>query len=391
MGKEVAIVGGGISRYGKRKDASFRDIAVEAEKEAFESAENISPKDIEALYVATAYSDRLIVQCHPAPLVAEYAGITPKAGIGRVEMACTSGTVAIRTAYMGIKAGLFDIAMALGVEKMYSAPTPEIQTCLSIVADKEWEGVYGINAPPGFAWIAQRHMYEYGTTEEQMALVAVKNHKYGALNPKAQFRKEITVEDVLKSPIIAPPIKLFDCSPITDGAAAVILTSGEKAKQYTNTPMYIRSMAQVNIANTVANIPSLTTWVPLKEAAQIAYKNAKVSPKDIDYAELHDCFTISEIIEYEDLGFTEKGEGGKFIEEGQSDIGGTVPVNLSGGLKSKGHAVGATGVGQAVEIMLQMRNEAGKRQVDGVEISLAHNLSGFATHHTVTIYGREPY
>ncbi len=390
MSREVVIVGGGIARYGRRRDASFRDLAMEAIKETFESVDNITPKDIQALYVATGQPERLVVQSQPATLIAEYAGITPKYGTVRVEMACTSGTAAIRLAYATVKSGMADIVLVVGVEKMYSAPGPDIQTSLSIVADKEWEGVYGMNAPPGYAFIAQRHMYEYGTTEEQMAMVAVKNHKYGAMNPKAQFQKVITIEDVFKSPVIAPPIKLYDCSPITDGAAAAIITSADIARKFTDTPIYILATAQVVMGNTIANIPSLTTWVPLREAAKLAYRMAKVEPKDIDVAETHDCFTISEIIEYEDLGFTEKGKGGKFIEEGQSEIGGKVPVNVSGGLKAKGHPVGATGIGQAVEIMHQLRGEAGKRQVDGAEIGLAHNLSGFSVNHFVTIYGREP-
>ena len=238
--------------------------------------------------------------------------------------------------------------------------------------------------------IAARHMKEYGTTNEQMALVSVKNRRNGARNPIAQFRKPVTVEEVFASKMVSKPLNLFDCCPITDGAAAVVLASEDRAKDFTDKPIWIRGIAQVGSGNNTANVPGWAQWPSLRAAAANAYKMAGVGPDDIDVAEVHDCFTISEIIEYEELGFCEKGEGGKFIEAGLSDYGGKVVVNPGGGLLSRGHPFGATGVAQGIEMMQQLRGEAGERQVPNAKIGLTHNLSGFATEHTILIYGSEP-
>jgi len=302
---------------------------------------------------------------------------------------CASGQAAIRYAWACVASGLADVAVAFGVEKMFMPDMAEAQTNMTCVLDREWDGVNGLSAPPFFAMTAQRHMHEYGTTKEQMALVSVKNHHYSSLNPFAQFQKEITVEDVLKSVAIAPPLNLFDCSGITDGAAGVILVPAEDAKKYADTPMYVIGSGQASIGNAINNFASLTDWVPLKIAAKEALRSAKITLDNIDIAEVHDCFTISEIIEYEAFGWCEKGEGGKFIEDGQPYIGGKVAVNPRGGLLGCGHPLGATGILQAVDILQQFIGAVPKgRLVSDAEIAVAHNLSGAANVHSIVIYSR---
>ncbi len=386
--RKVAIVGGGATRCGKRK-ASWRDLVQEAGKAMFESVDNLSPKDVDSLIVGAAQPERFVFQAHVAPMVAEYLGITPRKVIARTELMCASGQAAIRYAWACVATGLADVAVAFGVEKMFMPDMAEAQTNMTCVLDREWDGVNGLSAPPFFAMTAQRHMHEYGTTKDQMALVSVKNHHYSSLNPFAQFQKEITVEDVLKSVAIAPPLNLFDCSGITDGAAGVILVPAEDAKKYADTPMYVIGSGQASIGNAINNFASLTDWVPLKIAAKEALRSAKITLDNIDIAEVHDCFTISEIIEYEAFGWCEKGEGGKFIEDGQPYIGGKVAVNPRGGLLGCGHPLGATAILQAIDILQQFKGAVPKgRLVNDAEIAVAHNLSGAANVHSIVIYSR---
>jgi len=386
--RKVAIIGGGATRCGKR-EASLRDLVQEAGKAMFENVKNIQPKDVEALIVGAAQPERFVFQAHIAPLVAEYLGITPRKVLARTELMCASGQAAIRYAWACVASGMADVAVAFGVEKMYMPDMAEAQTNMTCVLDREFDGVNGLSAPPFFAMTAQRHMYEFGTTKEQMALVSVKNHHYSTMNPLAQFQKETTVEEVMKSLMIAPPLSLFDCSGITDGAAGVILVPAENAKKYTDTPMYIIGSGQANIGNVIGNLASLTEWVPLKMAAEETFKTAKITLKDIDIAELHDCFTISEIIEYEAFGWCKKGKGGKFIENGEPYIGGTIAVNPRGGLLGCGHPLGATAILQALDILQQFRGEVPKgRHVKDAEIAIAHNLSGAASVHSILAYAR---
>ncbi len=236
---------------------------------------------------------------------------------------------------------------------------------------------------------AQRHMHEYGTTKEQMALVSAKNHHYSTMNPVAQFQKEIKVKDVLESLVVTPPLNLYDCSGITDGAAGIVLVPAEEAKKYTDTPMYIIGSGQANIGNTINNLANITEWIPLRIAAKEALDSAKITLDDIDIAELHDCFTISEIMEYEAFGWCERGQGGKFIEEGQSHIGGKVAANPRGGLLGCGHPLGATAILQALDIFQQFKASVPKgRLVSNAEIAVAHNLSGPANVHSIMVYSR---
>jgi acetyl-CoA C-acetyltransferase len=386
--RNVAIIAGGATRCGKR-EAGWRDLVQEAGKAMFDSVNNLSQKDVDSLIVGAAQPERFAFQSHVAPMVAEYLGIMPRKVLARTELMCASGQAAIRYAWACVASGLSDVAVAFGAEKMFMPDMAEAQTNMTCVLDREWDGVNGLSAPPFFAMTAQRHMHEFGTTKEQMAQVSVKNHRYSALNPLAQFQKEVTTEDVLKSLMISPPLRLLDCSGITDGAAGVILVPAEEAKKYTDTPMHIIGSGQANIGNAVGNLASLTEWVPLKVAAQEAFRMANITPGDIDIAELHDCFTISEIMEYEALGWCEKGKGGKFIEEGQPYIGGMVAVNPRGGLLGCGHPLGATAILQTLDIMQQFRGEVPKgRLVEGAEIAIAHNLSGPANVHSIMVYCR---
>jgi len=386
--RKVAVVGGGATRCGKR-ESSFRDLVQEAGKAMFENVKNISPKDVEALIVGAAQPERFAFQAHVAPLVAEYLGITPRKVLARTELMCASGQAAIRYAWACVASGLADIAVAFGVEKMFMPDMAEAQTNMTCVLDREFDGINGISAPPFFAMTAQRHIHEFGTTKEQMALVSVKNHHYSTMNPLAQFQKETTVEEVLKSLVVAPPLSLFDCSGITDGAAGIILVPAENARKYTDTPMYIVGSGQASIGNVIGNLASLTEWIPLKMAAEETFKTANITFKDIDIAELHDCFTISEIMEYEAFGWCKKGKGGKFIENGEPYIGATIAVNPRGGLLGCGHPLGATAILQALDILQQFRGEVPKgRHVKDAEIAIAHNLSGAANVHSILAYKR---
>ena len=386
--KKVAIVGGGATRCGKR-EASWRDLVQEAGKAMFENVANLSPKDVDSLIVGAAQPERFTFQAHVAPMVAEYLGISPRKVLARTELMCASGQAAIRYAWACVASGLSDVAVAFGVEKMFMPDMAEAQTNMTCVLDREWDGVNGLSAPPFFAMTAQRHMYEFGTTKEQMALVSVKNHRYSAMNPLAQFPKEVTVEDVLKSLMISPPLQLLDCSGMTDGAAGVVMVPAEEAKKYTDTPTYVIGSGQANIGNAVGNLASLTDWVPLKLAAEEAFRTSGITLKDVDIAELHDCFTISEIMEYEAFGWCEEGKGGKFIEEGEPYIGGKVAVNPRGGLLGCGHPLGATAILQTFDILQQFRGEVPKgRFVEGAEVAIAHNLSGPANVHSIMVYSR---
>jgi len=389
MGKgRVALVAAGMTKFGKRK-ATFRDLIAEAGKATFDSNKNISPKDVKAFILSTVYPERSAYQGHPAPSAAEWCGVRPTEFHERVENQCGSGTSAIRTAYAAILAGLTDLVMIIGAEKVMVPSHQEIFLNAMGGGDREWEGCFGVTPPPLFAMVAQAHMKKYGTTEEQIAMVSVKNHNHSLKNPYAHHQKGATLEQVMTSRMIASPLKLFDCSTNTDGAAGVIVASEERAKSLTDNPVYILGTAQVSDAYPWANYPKdWSSWPALKFAGENAYKMAGIGPKNVDIADTHDCFTISEIIEYEELGFCKKGEGGKAIEEGRVDYGGEVVWAPSGGLIACGHPFGATGIRQGYEAFIQLRNEAGDRQVEDAGIFLGHNLSGLGEHH-ILIYGRD--
>ncbi len=386
MTRKVAIVGIGHSVFGDRKDVSLPELAFEAAKPAFEDA-GVTQKDVGLLSVATAggwYEEFL-----PAVVIAEYTGLTG-AALVRCEAACASGSAAIASAYTAIASGQTDIAMAVGIEKMTEV---DILTSVELIGRAGyylWEfHNFGMTFPAYYAIYATAHMKKYGTTEEQLAKVAVKSHKYGSMNPNAHFKRPITVEDVLSSRVVAWPLKLYDCCPITDGAAAVILASEDKAKELNDTPIWIDA---IGISSDTANVSKRQDFVSLKAsslAGQRAFDAAKISPDQLDVASVHDCFTIAELLAYEDLGFCHRGESGKLIEEGQTEIGGKIPVNIDGGLKSKGHPIGATGVSMIAELVKQLRGEAGPRQVPVKRgTALAHNVGGTGHYCYVTILRR---
>jgi len=388
--RNVCIIAGGMCQWGIR-DAALRDMFQEAGKACFEDNKAVTNKDIDGLLVASAYTERCSFQTHLAPQVAENLGIKPRSICARVELLCASGSSAIILAYGLIRSGVADVVMVAGGEKLYLPQKWEIFYSEMASVDHDWDGAQGLGLPPpAFAMVAKQHMEQYGTKKEHLALVSVKNRRNGINNPKGQFREPITLETAMAAKPIVPPLSLYDCCPITDGCSAVILACEEKAKYMTDKPLvYIKGTGQATLSSMSANMPNWTTWEALKIAGKKAYSDARVGPQDIDVAQTHDCFTISEIIEYEDLGFCEKGEGGPFIEAGKTDFGGEVPVNTDGGLLSCGHPFGGTGIRQGIEIMKQLQGRAVK-QVDGAEIGLTHNLSGFIAAHTILIYGRQP-
>lgn len=370
----VSIVGAGHTKFGRHDDYDLRELFALAAHEAIEEA-GISPKDVEAAFIGNLSADQFNRQTHIAPLMADFAGMK---GIPatKCEAACASSAAALRAAILALESGHHDIVMAAGIEKMTDLPTPGVIETLAMAADQIFEARPGITFPGIFAILAVAHMAKYGTTKEQLAAVAVKNHANGVHNPLAQYQKEITLEKALTARMIAWPLGLFDCSPITDGAAAVILTRNKKARKFTDTPVKIIASTQANDVMNLCDRTDLTTLYAATTAAKRAYKQAKIVPQDIDFAEVHDCFTIAEIIATEDLGFFKPGKGGTAVEEGRTQIDGEVAINTSGGLKAKGHPVGATGVAQIIELYHQLRNEAGKRQVDDPNYGLAHNVGG---------------
>jgi len=384
----VSIISAGLSKFGKLEGLYGREIFAEAAKEAFDRCPNLDPKkDIQALFVGHM-GESYEHQGHTGATLADWAGLLHISAT-RTETACASSGAALRAGIFAVLSGLYDVVMVGGVEKMTNRTTPEVTEFLAMASDFPFEQWHGITFPGLYALMATAHMHEYGTTEEQLAMVAVKNHHNGYLNPKAHMQKEITLEKALSSRMIAWPLKLYDCSLITDGASCLIITKPELAKKYTDTPVHIIGSGQASDSIGIYERESFTSLIAAKIAAKQAYEMAGVTPKDIDVAEVHDCFTIAEIIAYEDLGFCKTGEGGRLIESGETTLEGNLPVNTSGGLKAKGHPVGATGTAQAYEIYLQLTGQADKRQVKDARIGLTHNVGGSGATATVHIFRRE--
>jgi len=383
--RDVAVIGLGMTKFGELWDKSFRQLIAEAGSKAILDA-GIEGKEIDAMYVGVMSSGRFVGQEHVGALVADASGFSRlHIPATRVEGACASGGLAVRQGYLSIASGMNDIVVIGGIEKMYDVGGTEATETLVTAADQEWEAFFGATFPGLYAMIATRHMHEYGTTREQLAQVAVKNHANGALNPHAQYKREIDIETVLNATSVAYPLGLLDCSPVSDGAASIVLCAAEKAKKYTDKLIKITGSGQASDTLALHARRDICTLDSTVYASKMAYKQANVTPKDIDTAEVHDCFTIAEICAIEDLGFVEKGEGGKAIDNKITTLDGSLPVNTSGGLKSKGHPVGATGVAQIVEIGLQLREEADKRQVKDAKIGLAHNIGGSGATCTVHI------
>jgi len=387
LSRRVAVVGIGHSAFGDRRDASLPELAFEAVKPAIQDA-GITQKDVGFVAVGTAggwYEEFL-----PAVVISEYAGLTG-AGLIRCEAACASGSSAVATAYQAVANNEADIAMAIGIEKMTEV---DILTSVELIGRAGyylWEfHNFGMTFPAYYALHATAHMKKYGTTEEDLARVAVKNHKYGAMNPYAHFQRAIKVEDVLSSRVIAWPLKIFDCCPVSDGAAAVVLASENKAKELSDTPVWIKGLGTSSGTANISKREDYSSLTSATIAAKRAYDSAKISPNQVDVATVHDCFTIAELLAYEDLGLCERGAAPKMIREGQTEIGGKIPVNVDGGLKAKGHPIGATGVSMAAEATRQLRGQAGKRQVPLKHgNALTHNIGGTGHYAYVTVFGRE--
>jgi acetyl-CoA C-acetyltransferase len=383
----VSIVSVGLSKFGKLEGLYAREIFAEAAKEAFDRCPKLDPKkDIQALYVGHM-GESYEHQGHTGATMADWIGLGHIPAT-RTEAACASSGVALRTAICAVRSGLSDVVMVGGVEKMTHRPTAEVTEYLAMASDYPFEQWNGMTFPGLYALMATAHMHEYGTTERQLAMIGVKNHYHGSLNPKAHMQKEITLETALSSRVVAWPLKLYDCSLITDGASCLILTQPELARRFTDAPVDIVGSGQASDTIGLHERKSLTSLAAAKVAAKTAYEMAQVNPEEIDVAEVHDCFTIAELIAYEDLAFCKPGQGGSLIEKGETRLGGRVPVNTSGGLKAKGHPVGATGTGQAYEIYLQLTGQAAKRQVKDAEVGLTHNVGGSGATAAVHVYRR---
>ena len=372
--RDVAVIGVGITKFGELWNKSFRQLIAEAGAQAiFDSG--ISGSEIDALYVGSMSAGRFIGQEHVGALVADCSGFShihiPST---RVESACASGGVAFRQGYFSVASGMNDVVVIGGVEKMTDVVGSEATDILATGLDQEWEAFFGVTFPGIYAMIATKHMHDFGTTREQIAQVAVKNHANGALNPFAQYKKEMKLESILKAPMVAYPLGLLDCSPVSDGASALVLCAADKARNYTDKIVKIIGTGQASDTLPLHGRTDICTFKSTVYASKRAYEQAKIKPDDIDVAEVHDCFTIAEILAIEDLGFVKKGQGGKAIDEKITTLDGKIPINPSGGLKAKGHPVGATGVAQISEIVLQLRGEAEKRQVKDAKIGLTHNV-----------------
>ncbi|MCQ2377059.1 MAG: thiolase domain-containing protein [Methanocorpusculum sp.] len=385
--KEVAVIGAGITKFGERWNSSLRELCTEAGTAALDDA-NVSGSEIDALFVGSMSAGRFIGQEHVGALVADYVGLggdlhTPAT---RIEAACASGGLAFRQAVAAVASGMSDMVIAAGVEKM--TDVGDATDVLAGAADREWESFAGATFPGLYAMIACDYMHKYGLTREELAQVAVKNHYHGARNPYAHFRNEITLSTVMNSTLVASPLRLFDCSPVSDGAAAVVVCSMERAKEFTDTPIKVLASAQAGDTIALHDRPDFSTMGATVVAGNKAFEQAKLERKDIDFVEVHDCFTIAELCAIEDLGFVKKGTAGKFTADGETMMGGKLPVKTSGGLKACGHPVGATGIKQVWEVVQQLRGEAGKRQVDGAEIGMTQNVGGTGATVVTHIFGR---
>jgi acetyl-CoA C-acetyltransferase len=409
LSRGVAIVGAGMTRFHHRIHAhkTSREIFVEAAVEAMDSVDHgMDVGDLGALYVGNFSSDTFEKQTHIAALMADWLGLTPKAAT-RVEDACASSGVAVNMGVLAVASGAYDLVMVGGVEKMRTLGTEEVTDTLAMAADAIYEVGAGFTFPGLYAALATAHFAKYGSSWEQLSAITIKNHHNGALNPKAHYQSEImetatrlgerrgmTFKDemeFLTSPlnaVVAHPLRLFDCCPISDGSAVIVLAADEVAKKYTDTPVYIKGMGQASDTMALHDRADLTTLKATKLAASQAYGMAGIDAGDVDVADVHDCFTIAEVLATEDLGFFPKGEGGMAAAEGRTALDGDKPVNPDGGLKAKGHPVGATGAAMAYEMYKQLRGEAGEHQVDDATIGLAQNVGASGATVVVQVYGR---
>lgn len=383
--RDVAVIGVGMNRWGELWEKSHRQIWAEA---AFEAIADAGVDRVDAMYVGCMSGGLFMGQEHLGAMLADQLGMGPIPGT-RVESACASGGLAFRQAYLAVASGAHDIVLATGIEKMTDVDGAAATYALSTAADQEYECYHGITFPGLYAMMARVHMHRYGTTPRQMAEVAAKNHRHGKLNPLAQFQGEVTVEQVMGATMVADPLTVLHCSPITDGAAAAVLAPLDQARRLTKKPL-VKVAASAHATDSIAlhDRPDLSWLASTAHAAEKAYRQAGIGPGDLSFCEVHDCFTIAEIMVTEALGIADRGKGGALAGSGFTELGGRLPVNPSGGLKSKGHPVGATGVAQIREAVLQLRGECGPRQVKDPRWGLTQNMGGTGASSVVHIFTR---
>ena len=380
--EDIGIVGVGQSNFSRRCSISIKELAFEAFKEAMDGLE-IANKDIGASIICSSLYDKQRSAENP---IAEYLGLNPKPTF-LIENACAASSTGLRVAWSLIKSGLHKIVAVVGIEKMSGQTSREAAEMMGRAYDITWESSFGLTMPAGYAMHARAHMAKYATTEEQLAKVRVKNSYYSVKNPKAAYQKALSLEEILDSMPVSLPLKMLDCCANADGASCIILAEGDIAKEIRKIPIWIAGLGAASNTG-VARRQSFTSLVCANEAAKQAYSMAGVGPRDIDVAEVHDCFTIAEIMAYEDLGFAKQGEGPRLIEEQETYLEGKIPVNVDGGLLCKGHPIGATGGSQIRTIVMQLRGEAGQVQVKDAEIGLVHNIGGIGHYANVTILRR---
>ncbi len=384
--RDVAIIGVGVTRFGEIWNKSFRAIGIEAGLKAIADA-GLAGDEIDGLFIGNMSAGRFVNQQHIDALIADYSGMASNhVPAVRVEAGDASGGVAFRQAVMAVASGMHDTVLVGGAEKMTDLDDASVNSIVDATADAEWEAAMGLTFPSLHAMIARRIIHDGIATREEIASVSVNSHAHGALNPDAQFRKAITLDTVLKSGPVAEPLGMFDCAPISDGAAAVVLCPLEKAKEFTDSYVKVAAVAQASDTLALFQREDITTYGATVAAANRAYEAAGITAADIQVAEVHDNYTVGGILAVQDLGFAKRGEAGKTFLEGGYQVGaGKLAVNTSGGLKARGHPIGATGVAQIVEIAQQMRGAADKRQVANPRYGLAQSVGGTGSAVTVSI------
>ena len=388
MGK-VGIIGVGQTAFVRGYPGSIRELAFDGFKDALRDAD-ISAKDIDASIICSA--PEYDKQRSPAGVIAEYLGLTPQPTC-YLETLCSSSSMGLRYAYSLVKSGLHHVVAVIGFQKMSEISSAESQERMGRGGDIQWESPFGTMMPAYYAMYARRHMEEYGTTPEDLALIRVKAATYGQINEKAVYRRPVTFEmfsdpeNAMSGPV-ASPLRVGDCCANADGASVVLVASEERAKSLSKKPIWILGLGAATTAVNLAGRDLFSGLKVAKEAGEQAYKMAGITAKDIDVAEVHDCFTIAEMMAYENLGFAKPGEGKDLIKSKETYKEGSIPVNVDGGLLSKGHPIGATGGSQVRTIVLQLRGEAGEMQVKDPEIGLVHNIGGVGLYGNVSIFGR---
>lgn len=380
--RSVVVAGIGTTGYGVLQGRGIKQLAVEACNQALADA-GVQNREVDALYVGNFIAGFLAGQQTLAPQIGDLLGLRKETACTAVEGACSSAGIAFRHAFLLVAAGLAEVVLALGVEKMTHASTERNTEGLALALDHETEGRTGLTFPGFFALVAQRHAYEYGTTPDHLAAVSVKNRANGACNPRACFRSPVSLEQVRESRLVADPLRLFDCCPISDGATAVVLCAAERNPKRSGAVVEVAGSTHTTGYRSLFDTPEATALDATVLAGRLAFQMAGITPGDVDVAELHDCFTIAEIVDSEDLGFIPKGRGGYAAAEGATALGGRIPINPSGGLLAKGHPVGATGLGQIYEIVRQLRGTH-ENQVADAQVGLAHNLG--ATGQVCTVH-----